>query len=289
METALQNLTVNNENWKDIRQMLPAELHRGLTFENGCWTFSDDPRSIRNRVPLRIARALVIVLVYTPPFGRPENESPPDPYPDRIDPFVKATDNVICSLLETFDFALGFYILYNGHLQIWARGGDSFDRQLAASRYPRRFGGLKVSYFTQGPCATSSIVETSGQDPIHMNGSQTTNTGPPFGCGSEIEIRPQSQRSRIGVALEMRDASGTGTYVTIATHAAIAQPKQPKQKKQRSLWKSLTKHFHWRDKKPRDNSCSWWNGIEVYKAGTNVRVCFELYLIYLNFLTRLVG
>ncbi|KAF8533668.1 hypothetical protein BDD12DRAFT_473649 [Trichophaea hybrida] len=268
-----QNLTAGEENWKEIREVLPVELHRGLVFENGCWTFYDDPRGIKNGVPLRIAKALVIVPIYTPPFGRPENESPPDPYPGRIDPFAKATDDVICSLLETFDFALGFYILYNGHLQIWASGGDSFDRQLAASRYPRRFGGLKVSYFTGGPRATSSIAGTSHQGLVHTstNDSQPIAVRPPFECGSEIAIRTQSQRSRIGVALEMQDISGNGTlttYVTMATHPAIAQSKQ-----KRSLWKSLTNRFSWRDKiRPQDSSGSWWEGMEVYETRTNARL-----------------
>jgi hypothetical protein len=273
---------VREENWKEIMKILPAELHRGLTFGNDCWTFSDDPRSIKNGVPLRIAGAPVIVPVYTPPFGRPEYESPADPYPGRINPFVKASDDVIGSLLETFDFALGFYILYNGQLQIWADGGDSFDRQLTASQYPRRFGGLIVSYFTQGPCATSSAGGTSGQS---LGDSQATGTRPTFECGSEIEIRSQSKqldRSRIGVALEMQNGV---KYVTVATHATVAQSK-----KQRSLKKSLAKLFFWRGRGcTQARSRQWCEGIEVYKPGTNIKVSLVCYLSYSRFLTLLVG
>jgi len=230
----------------------------------------------------------VVVPVYTPPFGRPANESPSDPlYPRRIDPFVKATDDIICCLLETFDFALGFYILYNGHLQIWASGGDSFDRQLTGSRYPRWFGGLKVSYFTQGPCATASVAEASPQGLISASGSLITDARRPFECGCEIEIRERSQRSgrsRIGVALEMKSLGGR-TFITMASHAAFSQSKgRP------SLWKSLAKLFFWRNRKcSQASSHSWWDGMEAYKSETDIKVSFVFHLEDLSFLTQLVG
>jgi len=208
---------------------------------------------------------------------------------------------MVTALFESFPFSLGFYILYNGFCQIWV--DDDVDYQWAASYFPREFGGLKVSYFTHGPSATSGLSGPSGLSHVQntleetspesiMSGSQNVvaprqiSRTPTMKCGSEIEVKSpalstivgRSPRSRVGVSISMKGEK----VITMTSHAVIA-PRIHENKlrgkiKEHSFWHRFITKFPDRGENDRSESqqpkCStnWWEGVEIYAAGTDKKV-----------------
>jgi len=59
---AMNDISVTEETWESIRDTFPDEnLRWGVYFENNCWTFFQDPTTIKSTIPLRIAGAPVII------------------------------------------------------------------------------------------------------------------------------------------------------------------------------------------------------------------------------------
>lgn len=227
----MNEYSVNQNNWEKIREILPYVLRKGMSFDKGVWSFICDPTSymyIRDiDVPLRIAGAPVIVLVYSPSFEIPDTSAlVPDPYTSEIDPCDEIPAGFICCLFNTYPFALYFYVFCSGHLQI---GVDSpFDYLTSSTKYPRTFGGFKVSFFTNGPVATSNSGPSAAR----------RTSGISLRRGGEVEIGDsshghQTTRFRAGLAVKMdgdgiRRKDGTdggGCFITIPTHGAIAPAK----------------------------------------------------------------
>jgi hypothetical protein len=259
---ALENLVATEETWKTILDDLPDELRPGLFFERDCWTYFRDPACLQSVIPLRIAGAPVIIPVYTPPILHAGTISPDDPHKNLIDPRTDISDETICQLLQCFPFARGFYILYNGYLQVWV--DTEFDFRHNASTLPRRFGSLKVSFFIQGPSPNSSLGNG------YVSAMSSGNT-PAMVCGGEIEVRhktpaDQPVRSCIGVAVEI---SGE-IFVTMASHAAVPPPPMTKYPKTKALFKRLGQSKTELAKGRPPNK--WWEGVEIFVPGNIQKV-----------------
>ncbi|KAF8537660.1 hypothetical protein BDD12DRAFT_806750 [Trichophaea hybrida] len=296
----MDDLSVTEETWETIRDKIPDDdLRWGIYFENGCWTFFHDPRNITTIIPLRIAGAPVVVPIYSPPFIHPGTVSPSDPCPKLINPYHEIPDNVVVNLLESFPFALAFYILYNGFCQIWV--DEDFDFELAASHLPREFGGLKVTYFTHGPSETSSRSHV--QTTVVEGGSHEPNAGraaahreisitPTIGCGSEIDVISailsksvgRALRSRIGV--KILTESDSVEVITMSSHAAFA-PRIYKTLARKHLklgflsrgWNRLSGRV---ENEPvqtldqpqvtADTTERWWESVEIFAAGSDKKI-----------------
>lgn len=259
---ALENRVATEDTWKTILDNLLDELRTGLFFERDCRTYFRDPGCLQSVIPLRIAGAPVIIPVYTPPILHAGTISPDDPHKNLIDPRTDISDETICQLLQCFPFARGFYILYNGYLQVWV--DTEFDFRHNASTLPRSFGGLKVSFFIQGPSPNSDLGNG------YVSAMFSGNT-PAMACGSEIEVRHktpavQPVRSCIGVAVEINGE----IFVTMASHAAVPPRPMPKHQMTRALHKMLRQSKTELVKGRPPNR--WWEGVEIFVPGNVQKV-----------------
>jgi hypothetical protein len=158
-----------NEHWSEIRDSLPiaetADMQyarvNGTSEEHGAWTCLP-MKTDASVFPLQIAKAPVVIPVQHrwPPMAGVA--PPPDPRGTQlIDCRADLPDEIIQDIFSTFKGCSGVYLLINGYLQILVP--DDFDMEWAASHYPHRFGGLKVSYIhdTRIPTMNSKKVSSS--------------------------------------------------------------------------------------------------------------------------------
>ena len=119
---------VNSDNWKELLPHLPAHLRDDIEFkefvegtEAPCtWTFypSPDQAELRTPVPLTI-KGIPVIIPATPLYPIVAgNTPPPDPWGKNIDPSLDVDSEVVRNILDLYDFAIGFYILLNGDIQI---------------------------------------------------------------------------------------------------------------------------------------------------------------------------
>jgi hypothetical protein len=158
-----------HEHWTEIRDSLPisetADMQyarvNGTSEEHGAWTCLP-MKGDASVYPLQIAKAPVVIPVQHrwPPMAGVA--TPPDPRGTQlIDCRADLPVEIIQDLFSTFKGCTGAYLLVNGYLQILV--SDDFDMEWAASHYPHRFGGLKVSYIhdTRTPTMNSKKVSSS--------------------------------------------------------------------------------------------------------------------------------
>jgi hypothetical protein len=141
-----------HDHWTEIRDSLPisetADMQytsfNGTSKEHGAWTCLP-MKGDASVYPLQIAKAPVVIPVQHrwPPMAGVV--TPPDPRGTQlIDCRADLPVEIIQDIFSTFKGCTGAYLLVNGYLQILVP--DDFDMEWAASHYPHRFGGLKVSY-----------------------------------------------------------------------------------------------------------------------------------------------
>ncbi|KAK7964133.1 hypothetical protein PG988_011107 [Apiospora saccharicola] len=195
--------------------LLPEQLRHDLRLDkvlgNTCWTCIPPDSTIPYPIPLTIANIPVIIPVKT---YYPLNAGlmpPPDPHPRHISSVRELRLNTVVQILDTFQEAIGFYLLINGMLQIIVP--DGFDISSALNHYPGRFGGLQVSYVPQGQIPTAGEgnkrMKTSSTQWTHVASqthndielsSTTTASGSGFGSLIPNPSRPTAEQGAPGKA-----------------------------------------------------------------------------------------
>lgn len=184
-----------------------------------CWTYTHSTFAHLGDIPLSIQGIPVIIPVRkqdpeqnqdTP--GTPSSP-PSDPYPELIEPTAHITDEIIQKIFETYKEALGFYLLINGYLQIIVP--DEFGSTGAASRQPRQFGGLEVSYITQFSTPTANRQTPSGSGTASAPVSLQAAIGRTISAAHKEKPGTKHQAS-IGVMTKTE--SDNARYLTIPTH-----------------------------------------------------------------------
>ncbi|KAK7995314.1 hypothetical protein PG990_014087 [Apiospora arundinis] len=137
--------------------LVPEELRYNLQLEklleHPCWTCIPPDTTPSYLVPLTIANLPVVVPVRTYYPLHAGLTPPPDPHPRRISPVGQLANDTVENILDTFEEAVGFYLLINGMLQIIIP--EDFDIASALNHYPRRFGSLKVSFISLSQIPTA--------------------------------------------------------------------------------------------------------------------------------------
>ncbi|KAK6858448.1 hypothetical protein PG995_006147 [Apiospora arundinis] len=156
--------------------LLPEELRYDLQLENRleypCWTCIPPDTTPSYSVPLTIANLPVVIPIRSYYPLHAGLIPPPDPYPQQISPVGQLADEIVEKILETFEEAVGFYLLINGMLQIIVP--EDFDITSALNHYPRRFGSLKVSFILQSQIPTAG--EANKRRKISWNGWRNVGT-----------------------------------------------------------------------------------------------------------------
>jgi len=135
---------VNQDNWKELLHHLPTHLQDDIEFkvqpdgtDAPCtWTFYPSPEQaeLATPVPLEI-KGIPVIIPATPPYPLVAGSSPPpDPWDKTIDPSSDLDSAMVRTILDLYDFAIGFYLLMNGNIQIIVT--SEFD---AASKFPYTF------------------------------------------------------------------------------------------------------------------------------------------------------
>jgi hypothetical protein len=177
-------------NWKEFRSHLPEDL-RYIEFKpsiegskaSPTWTFRPPSDVVTTEIPLQIKGYPVVIPVPAYPIGRIESSPPPDPLTSPIDPSIELDNETVKLIFETYDFAMGFYLLLDGSLQIIVSSDEVFNPesklvvfsspflryggtlianvrlQVAHSQRPNYFGGLEVSYVPPHMTQTSGRKE----------------------------------------------------------------------------------------------------------------------------------
>ncbi|KAK8112789.1 hypothetical protein PG984_013315 [Apiospora sp. TS-2023a] len=172
---------------------------------------------------------------------------PSDPHPLHLSSVGELQHEVVEQILDTFQEAIGFYLLINGMLQIIVP--DDFDISTALNYYPGRFGGLKVSYAHHGQIPTAGeehdLRETSSTHRSHLvsqtqdvmessaaatpsgsgssnlvpkSSGSTTGQGLFIGCSVRAYIPKEKSRYRHQAKLGLMTKAQTGIYLTLPTH-----------------------------------------------------------------------
>lgn len=157
-----QHVNIMNEDWEQVRDLLPEEWKWDTEYHNGCWACTPVEADVPKNYPLTIAGAPVVLHVdyQWPPMGGVN--PPPDPRPSApIDCQKEVSDEVLRDMFLTFEGSIGFYILISGLLQVIVR--EDFDTLWASSHLPHKYGGLKVCYILQSlePTMLPSKTETT--------------------------------------------------------------------------------------------------------------------------------
>lgn len=161
-----------HEHWTEIRDSLPisrtADMQyarvNGTSEEHGTWTCLP-MKGDASVYPLKLAKAPVVIPVQNrwPPMAGVN--APPDPRGTQlIDCRADLPVEVIQDIFSTFKGCIGAYLLVNGYLQILVP--DDFNMEWAASHYPHRFGGLKVSYIHDTRTPTMNSKKSSSSSTV---------------------------------------------------------------------------------------------------------------------------
>ncbi len=209
--------TINLANWKTMIRKLPRQLHENLMLHNvfgsgPCWTCTPPGNYTVDKIPLTIAGVPVVVPVaYQYPLVT-ATIPPPDPHPHFIDPSTAVDEETVNKIFDTFEDALGFYLLINGMLQIMVP--EDFDMEYALSHRPNVFGGLRVSYINQDMVPT---VKEPGDD---LGSTTSVNTGP---SASTIFTQPTEARSSFSSVYSRARSSMTES--SLMPHSATESTK----------------------------------------------------------------
>lgn len=236
--TKLRTLSVDEE-WDSVLHQLDENIRwdtqlTRTTQGYSCWTCTADSASA-DSIPLTIANKAVVIPVRWHVPILPALSSPPDPHPRHISPLATLSEKTIDSILNTFDEALGFYLLINGDLQIIVE--NDYDIPYAACHKPNQFGGLKISYIFQSltptaaersanlPTSARASLDTPRKLPKQQasarpsgqaSGADTSDLA--IGSPVRVVIDGSKSKDRFEGRLGLRTRSDQGTFVTIPTH-----------------------------------------------------------------------
>ncbi|KAK8029914.1 hypothetical protein PG993_011205 [Apiospora rasikravindrae] len=221
---------------------LPEELRYNLQLENmlvqPCWTCIPSNSPASYIIPLTIANLPVVVPVRMSYPLNPGLTPPPDPHPYHISPTKELHYNAVEQILDTFEEAIGFYLLVNGMLQLIVP--DHFDFSSAMNCYPGRFGGMKVSYVLQSQVPTagetqdSTMASSTKSDNLGDVFSIPTNSAPAstgsnftrasnerglvVGSSVRAQVNETKSRNRYQAKLGLMTKALDRTYLTLPTH-----------------------------------------------------------------------
>jgi hypothetical protein len=172
-----EEITLNN--WTHLLPHLPEayrdQVELREVFGSGLvWTCTPGDCPHVENIPLTIAgRPVVVPVEYYYPLMS-ATTPPPDPHPRFINPSKSIDETIVNEIFNTFERALGFYLLINGMLQIIV--SEDFDFQYALSHRPNEFGGLKVSYITQDMIPTAETSAESSNTTVTVHSPSPTQT-----------------------------------------------------------------------------------------------------------------
>jgi hypothetical protein len=118
---------VTDNNWDDLRQHFPAEIRSNFQLNYSTQgrkvsptiTFRPPRAAKRPPIPLEIKGYPVIIPAPTLLSRSPGSNPPTDPRIDNpINPSLALDDDTVKEILQTYNFALGFYIFLDGSIQI---------------------------------------------------------------------------------------------------------------------------------------------------------------------------
>lgn len=166
MQLSISPLSIHSD-WSLVMKSLPPFLKDIVTLTNpprfdpcdNVWTCTPTSETPMEKIPLTIAGLPVVIPVeYHYPLLA-TTIPPPDPHPQKIDCLKSISEEEMNAIFNTFEHALGFYLLINGMLQIIIP--DDFDYEYALSHRPTSFGGLQVSYISVNSTSLIPTAETS--------------------------------------------------------------------------------------------------------------------------------
>lgn len=161
MNLSISPLSIDMNSWPLSITSLPPFLRDIVKFDklhgsDAIWTCTPTGDTPIEKIPLTIAgRPVVIPVEYHYPVLA-TSIPPQDPHPHVIDCSNPISEDDINEIFDTFEHALGFYLLINDMLQIIIP--DDFDYEYALSHQPISFGQLRVSYVRQ---SSASLVPTA--------------------------------------------------------------------------------------------------------------------------------
>lgn len=165
----------------DLPEMIRDNLEYREVYGSGSvWTYTPSGDVSNEDLPLRISgHPVVIPVQYCHPAAA-YTIPPPDPRQAFIDAAKDVGEDIVHDIFETYNNAIGFYLLINGMLQLIIP--DKFDIEYALSHKPNEFGGLKVSYIRQSSVPTAEIQEEtfsgSLQEPTNLSVAASQRTHP---------------------------------------------------------------------------------------------------------------
>ncbi|KAF2741813.1 hypothetical protein M011DRAFT_413785 [Sporormia fimetaria CBS 119925] len=238
----LNHTTINDEDWKDVRDQLPEywkwdiEYLAPVTFASksanpGCWTYipTEDSSIV---APLTIEGAPVVVPVEYrwPPVGG--LNPPPNPPPSSpIDCTAKLGADTIQDIFLTFDGITGFYLLKNGLIQFVV--SEEFDIEHASSHLPHKYDGLRVCYVRQSMEPTMlATVRPSGNTTLEESSTKVGNqmsrasshtapiTTQALKINDIIEARPKHNfgREKFQGKIGLKVAKEDQAFLVMSTH-----------------------------------------------------------------------
>jgi hypothetical protein len=210
------------DNWRTAWEQLPAELQSNTKFEIvdvdvPCWTCTPSESIGTNSIPLTIAGAPVVIpIMYSTPI-RAGVAPPKDPYPNTISPCRFLSADAAEAIFDYFSDATGCYILLNGFLQLHVPA--KFGLEQSHSTYPRRFGGLKVSFLPESTFPVPTSNPHNLLQPLQMSNRT------PVVIGSAAVAKPsglngacKSESAKFGIKTQ----SSGDTFLTVSTHLITA-------------------------------------------------------------------
>ncbi|KAF8244849.1 hypothetical protein K440DRAFT_646726 [Wilcoxina mikolae CBS 423.85] len=282
---AFERVQATDGNWSEIQRKLPLELQFNIYFQNNVWVYTGSGSEETQlgeapiEIPLRIARVPVITMPRIKPFWHSGGESLPDPVPGPADPKSLLDENLTDLIFETYPFAQGFHLFFNGSLQLLVP--KDFDKSSAKRMYPQIFAGFHVSFLSTLPIptATTTVTHTALSTQAPTVSTQPTSIAPSVSpgaaqsflqCGSKIIVQGRDGRNgpagRIGVGL--RFMNDNRVVFTIASHVAFQSHVQDV----RNSWKqSVTRQWRkWRNQ-PQPYNIEL-NGLHVLDASTKKQI-----------------
>jgi len=276
---AFEQVQVTDGNWREIQRNLPTGLRFNIYFQNKVWVYTTGPNpdaeeSLREtpvEIPLRIARAPVITMPCIKPFWHSGGESLPDPVKELADPKSLLDENLTNLIFDTYPFAQGFHLFFNGSLQLLVP--KDFEKSRAQRMYPQIFAGFHVSFLSTVPIPTASgsVTNTtlSTQAPTVSTQPTSIATLPTQNWlqgGGRVLVRGNDGRNgpagRIGVGLHFTKENKV--VFTISSHIAF----QSQEVRDSWKWLAVRQWRKWRNK-PQSYSIE---GLQVLDASTEKQV-----------------
>lgn len=284
-------LDLERGGWKQLLPLLPEIIRWDIEYKSygvhcSCWTFTPSTEISPTDTPLTIAGAPVVIPVdyQYPLMGLVA--PPPDPFPRAIDPGAVLDMSTIATIFQTFEHALGFFLLLNGMLQIFVP--EDFDYEWASSHRPNVFGGLKVCYIGESFTPTAKLVDNLAPEHVSLpqmqSDSNTENKLPlrqalrssrtlqpsqgavatSLRLGSLVDARPKDSKNKVRYAgrVGVKTRNNGMTYMTVSSHviaSALAASEQAKF------------YRKWLNSSQSRLDSDWFHKVEIYSNDIKVR------------------